>query len=266
MEKAFVCYLDILGYKKEIVEKIEKNPDYLEWVKSIIAKNIIIINALSHEDNIEHNDSQKKLEIQIIIKSLKLHIFSDSILFSIKPDTNQNINNYFLILCKAVSLFGVRFLWELGCFFRGGIAYGMYYEDDFRGIENNIGQTLFIVSSAYIKAYELENKKADYGRIIIDKNDNELKEIINSINLEQKNAEPLFYQCSDEYMALDIYSIIGEKGRKNLLDKIKDIINNKKQLYKDDEKIMHKINGFISYHNAKCLKYKIESAMIDRRK
>lgn len=104
---------------------------------------------------------------------------SDSIVMSIRCSKHNAMNK---VINMVGSLYGV-FLVEYGLMMRGGIATGELHHDH---------QVVF--GPALVRAYELENTRAIYPRVLIDNSD---------LPSALKSCSPISYDCNMELFIID---------------------------------------------------------------
>jgi len=146
-EPRIVCFIDILGFSELINE-------YDSEITSTVLQDIQESFALAKTQLLENTNEQNKEAI----KHLKYQTFSDNICISIPYFDSEDdfLANFNLLITYVRGIQSI--LMTKGFFTRGGISIGSYYAD------NNI-----IFSKGLVNAYHLENKKAVYPRVIIDK-------------------------------------------------------------------------------------------------
>jgi hypothetical protein len=132
-----VAFIDILGFSG-IIEKSTDEPEYFEQI-------LEALKLIEHV--VAHNEGKKEREDS----SFKMTQFSDSLVISC-PNTRLALFPMIMNLN-----FIQKVLANVGVMVRGGLTSGLLYH------EGNI-----VFGPAFIKAYELESKKAVYPRIIID--------------------------------------------------------------------------------------------------
>ena len=170
----FVGYLDILGYCDYFeTNKVDETNKFLCAVKESIelAQSEI---ELKGKPITMDKESQFNPEIRV---------FSDNIVIAVKCK-QTNIDNLvpFITLVYCLANIQRLFLTRYGLLLRGGLVKGLFY------INKD-----FIFGKALIKAYEMENKKAVFPRIIIEKT--EVKKLI-EINNADINIEPRKFYIS----------------------------------------------------------------------
>lgn len=140
-EDSYVAFLDILGFRNLVMsgkkEDLEKISQYLGIVDSVI-------NYL------------KKIPSKSKIRTI---VVSDSVILSVtKEDSTERNIFLFRNLCIAVGLIqqnlAMKNLW-----LRGGISTGKAYFND---------RKKQIVGPAYVNAFEIEERFAEFPRVIID--------------------------------------------------------------------------------------------------
>lgn len=134
-----VAHIDFLGSKSKM-KSAEERDDFLQNLHRIYHGIIKVINISQ-----EHRDT--KLEIRV---------FSDNILIAKKVEFGRPIFDEWQYISRIASIFQATALrYEL--LVRGAISIGNFYIDD-----------VFVYGEALAKAYEMENHRAIYPRIIVD--------------------------------------------------------------------------------------------------
>jgi hypothetical protein len=150
-EQKLFAFLDILGFSNAI-NYTKTNPKVIENIynllKSTRADTSVWVTQgyelLGLEKPVDFNDNK-----------YQSRMFSDSITLSCPYESS----NDFFTLCIWVIIHQCKIWEEYGYFIRGGIVYSAIIE------ENEI-----MFGPAMIEAYELENEKADWHRILISAN------------------------------------------------------------------------------------------------
>lgn len=138
-KKFLICYFDILGYK-QLIEKIGEE-EFLHYILCTI-KTI--------EEVIRDNNKYSY--------PVQYHIFSDNVIIFSPLYTNNTENEILLSqYIKDISTLQRNLMGQHSIFIRGCITIGnLYYNGN------------FVYGSGLINAYQLENNKAIYPRIILD--------------------------------------------------------------------------------------------------
>ena len=252
MDYTIVCFLDVLGYKKYCDENLNDINKINILEKTF---NNLIIELPKHYQEIinqEFNGDIKKEVIkdfyEIFITNFKARFISDSIILTLKTNNNKDIDlnnptyfnpiNMFFFYIRNLYM---RFVSDLNLFLRGGVAYDLHYEQDYKYKDIN---SLFIFSKAFIKAYEIE-KSAINPRIVLDPS------IINYLKDRNFPNYPVnFFNDRDDLVCIDLYAGFVNDGPecKEILDKIEIIIKQKLSQYRCSRKIYKKFKYFYKYH------------------
>jgi len=213
-QKAILCYLDILGFSKFVEQKIS-NP-----------ANVLI--AIYHFLLRSMNPTQGYQTV----------LFSDSLviidLLSNENDqeiTKSKIQNMLANIADGQAFF----LYEKDMVVRGGITIGdIYFEPAPKGLG------ICIFGPALIKAYEIESKKSDWPRVVIDP-----CILKYPINFEWilKDEEDNYYL---DYLGFNSVPQ-NYRGLDSFVVKHKDKII--KSLKVDNDKIRNKYKKMAKYHN-----------------
>lgn len=232
-----VAYMDILGGKNKIADNANyTNLNNIRWLYDEIAKQVY---------------ASKNYDTRYI----DINIFSDNILISSKAyiETPKIVQRTVVSFFKIVQEIQYLAL-SKGFLFRGGIDYGSLYID-----------TNFVWGKTLISAYELEQTKAIFPRIILSQN---AKDFLDRIDAKYKaisifNMLPLKI---DE----DGYTFVNYLGMwQNTLDDMyrletwtkflkHELFNNSQ-----DSKIMKKLNWIKHYHNTFCEQKEIQEYLIN---
>lgn len=137
--ECYVAFLDILGFKN-IVNQYSSQK--LKNVYDEIRKRVVLLKAGLYEFFIPEET----------VERMNIIIMSDSIIISAQKDDVDAL--YAIILLVATTQY---YLLENGILLRGGISKGLFYHFD----EVTFGPAL-------VQAYNLENDKAIYPRVIFD--------------------------------------------------------------------------------------------------
>lgn len=132
-ENRIVLFIDMLGFKDVILKSIG-NENYIDSIYGVIE-------SISHFFDSHEMYSKSKVVTQ----------FSDSIVISFLEDEISEVYYTLADIQKLIVL-----LINQGFVFRGGISYGKLIHND-----------IALFGPAFIDAYYLESKKANYPRIIV---------------------------------------------------------------------------------------------------
>lgn len=142
-EESIVAYIDVLGFSN-MVKKSENSEEELKRLNKLITKLEKIVEIL--------NRASKKLNI----KTPDYIYMSDTIILHMKIDENEISTSEALtrVIIRSIQL--ALTLMKMGYFIRGGIDIGKSWRS------NN-----YILGSAYMEAYNIESKAADYPCIML---------------------------------------------------------------------------------------------------
>lgn len=232
VSKHLICYIDILGYK-DLINSITNEDDVLFLIDS------------SFKECIKRSKMAPGLDIEISI-----NIFSDNILFSTKINEN-NISDILLKIEKMIlfiSIFQSLLITHYQTFIRGSLTIGNLYVDKELG---------YVFGKGLINAYNLENEKAIYPRIILD---DSIKKILidnNKITIQTMYDNDGFYfinylyynailLCNRQWDSEAHPIILQEflKHKENVIESAKLVENN--------EHVLRKYIWAAGYHNTLC--------------
>lgn len=178
---AYVCYLDILGFKKDICNNWGKNPDLLDKILSI-KKELMKFNVKG-KDDLEYSDPGRYFP--------KVITMSDSFIFCYMFTYENYRKTFDPIIGLQNILPAISCCWlaaiKNGYTIRGAIDIGEVYLD-----ENDL------IGPAFINAYKLESEVAKNSRIIISSEMNKL-----FCELANRN-EDLFHATMSKYLRKDV--------------------------------------------------------------
>lgn len=188
-EDKFVCFVDVLGYRAQLLESQKPGDVFLPV-------NLMI--------NMKNANAEYQKGLSIVLFSDCAYIVADL----------QNIET----LLRYISILFLRFLTDnTTCknrykyhLLRGGLTFGKIYYD----IDEN-----FIVGPAMVTAYEMESKYAKYPRVIVDKKIKPLleKEIRRGFIKKDRHDENGFYFID----VVGILNAMNEIKKENIKDTIK---------------------------------------------
>ena len=161
-EDRIVAFVDILGFKQLVNESIKDSNkiseifSYLKYLKAWendgkndwSIKKELYFNPITESIT---NDQEAKYDV---LETTSCTCFSDSLVVSV-PYDNQNINERFSALVANLIYIGGKLI-QAGVAWRGGMTVGNLIHED------NI-----VMGPALIEAYQLEQNKAVYPRIIL---------------------------------------------------------------------------------------------------
>ena len=243
-DQAVVAFIDILGYGK-VVNRLITNlgaiKDLERLLKSISAGLIEdIMKKLSLSP--PYDDYSKKL-----FRAINAKYVSDTILVTLHlskmdltfPDfkKEENLSHYIFSYLYFIAMACTIFIGKTGFVLRGGISMGPHYENSQKG-------SLFILSQAYLNAYNLE-QKADTPRILID---DPVYDLVKDLPLEQL---PNFtFVDATAKRCLDIYAIFENEQRSPaMLSEIKGRVMRNIADSRINKDALGKLIEFAKYHN-----------------
>lgn len=253
-EKQYVAFIDILGFKKYVLDNIDSPENPYKMIEDI--------QSTAH-------DFAETIDLDTVA-------FSDSIVFNSKKiEEKPNVKSYsFLSVINALQL-AMLVIPELQCLpLRGGITVGDYYVND----EKNI-----FYGEAFVRAYELESKIANYPRIVIDpkgfdlnprkmieanqlydkiiNSDEKFKKIFSTHSFESEKTlrlYPVAYDFDGVLFCNYLYSQrrIGDRtwaaNTNSVLTEHKLFIQRKTKESDNNLKLMQKYSWMKNYHNWFC--------------
>ena len=217
----YILFADIIGFTKYIDSTVDDNRD--SELKIIAFVNLIRFMkgqyAITTEEDTENDISVKVLIKEKYLKDVSITQFSDSFIISREADT-ENIMELILDACY-VWFWGIYF----GFLFRGAITFGKI-------IHNND----FVFGPGFIHAYNLENEKAIFPRIIID------NDIVDSFLANNKCIQ-LIKKDEDGQYYIDTFSGMGyiHRNKSNIehrLEQLQKLINDGLKI--EDKSVMKK--------------------------
>ena len=214
----YVAFLDMLAFKKEILNK--EHDEVLRIFQRI----------QNFTERIQKVKTEK--EIHKGCSQIKIRIMSDSVVFAIPSEVRYSLS----ALIFAAGTTQVELMIKEKVFFRGGIARGKFFIDK---------DTMY--GPGLTRAYEMEEKYAVYPRIILngklmkDYIDNTLKMgyVLRQNHLEQVVKKDEFY---DERLFVNFLGRIKAIEKQDGKDYARDIIEYTKQtlLESDDLRVREK--------------------------
>lgn len=232
-----VAYIDVLGGKNKI--DVDVNYSNLNNIRSLyteIAKQIY---------------SNKSYDTRYI----DINIFSDNILISSKayietPKVIKRTIVYFFNIIQEIQYQALN----RGLLLRGGIDYGSLYID-----------TNFVWGKALVDAYELEQERAIFPRIILSQ---KTKDFLERIDTKFRaisifNMLPLSAD-DDGYMFINYLGMW--QNTYDDIDKLKvwtKFLKNELYKHSKDCKIMKKLNWIKHYHNTFCEHKEMQEYLIN---
>lgn len=166
-ERRIVAFLDVLGFRQVVMDETR-----CEQIGSL----------LKLPYSLRMGDWPKLMKLT----GMMMTSISDSLVLSIKAGDKNAMNK----MIRTVSVLHICFLKDYDLLLRGGIAVGKLYHDD-----------QIVYGPALVKAYELEQKRAIYPRVLID----------------EKDLEPALKSCSEVSREVNrTYFPIDDDGEKYL--------------------------------------------------
>lgn len=140
IEKHYICYFDLLGYKEFIENNPTKHKTFLVNIEAIIGKveNIIIDNNNGF--------------------NIKYRTYSDNFLLFAKRFDNNDDSIMLDTLSRIMRKIQLCLLADFEIIIRGGITIGEFFADE-----------KIVFGSGLVRAYELESLIAKMPRIVVDK-------------------------------------------------------------------------------------------------
>lgn len=170
--------------------------------------------------------------------------FSDSIAIVLplpRGGTDQaNALRQLLLRCADLQLS----LASKGFFLRGGVTVGRYFHAEH-----------MVYGAGLVEAWMLENKKAVNPRILIDRDSDEIREIVNQPRFGRQRQELL--TCDHDgsvfldYLAsAPLYSQLSDNPSLDFFSNHKKVITSRLAAHKDDAATWQKYRWVAEYHNA----------------
>jgi hypothetical protein len=206
---AYVCYLDILGFSKDVCDNWGKSSNPLDKILSI--KNEIL--KMKEDDNLKDSDAT------IFAPSVKTVSDSITICFGFESEDYVRVSSLNYICGLRTILKGISIAWSTaiknGYTIRGAIDIGKVYWN-----ENEL------IGPAFITAYNLESKVAKNSRIIISSEMN--KQFYASVKYNKDYFDEFiskkFRKDVDGYIIVDPNIMYDSNTERNeLIEKLKEI-------------------------------------------
>jgi|GEM_PF-2909849 len=207
IKKYLACWLDLMGQQELLDQDFKKAITILMDFRHTIQ----IIKKTAEKTNQECVDLNKKAfpheDITKIIYHDTFYIGDSAILIIPMPENNNYsaIDSFLMSIYFLLTSVSINFMLSIckGYIFRGAIAIGDCVEIDFVGMKD-------IYGTAIVKAYYLEDNKAQYPRIILD------EQFINYLNAIKK----IRFEINDDKQAINnilekLWSLI-ERDEDNL--------------------------------------------------
>ena len=236
---------------KKLFEELEQMP-----AKSFDTYLIAYIDFLGMKDKMKKDNSYSSLrKLQALLKGVRqkasfiekknsiddfeMKVFSDNILIALKIQKGMLARQIFSII-NIVSLLQFEALFQFGFPLRGGITIGELYIDD-----------SVVWGTGLIEAYQIEDKLANYPRVIISKNVIETYEKQEDIEFD---LSAFIRQDTDGYWF--VHYLIAAPN----ITLIPVLSNNLAELASScadgNDRVKQKINWLISYFNNHCREFR----------
>jgi len=182
VSKHIVIFVDILGFKEMIKDSDKKRKkEVIEAIETLLRLDDVIRRSSELVDN----------------HSLRTMIMSDSITCSLPFISTENDPQLAMML-KGICTFQC-FLLTRGILSRGGISIGNFYQDE-----------KIMFGEALVDSYLLEEKEANYPRVIISEQD--LMIIVNNSGFMKEDIINMFSKDDDGYFFLDYLKFSQEEA------------------------------------------------------
>lgn len=249
-DKAFVAYIDILGYSDFI--RAFKPEEYAE----------IITQSLGISDGFENSQD---IIFKTLVKYVSVNVLSDSIIVALDMNVIEDIAEVFTkvraiktgnqdrlyrsvvtsVFFTILSSITVEFISKTGFLLRGAVDFGHYAVLPIRGNRDKL-----IHSDALVRAFDLE-KTADLPRVILSKAVIEELKLLSSVGKRQSYILNDF----DGVHILNTYKTLGASDPRRVQRVLGDIIKNvmSRLPSEDDIKKRRKYDWFRNFHNQRVM-------------
>jgi len=181
-EKKLILFIDLLGFKKYIIDKTQDRRDN----EFNIQRFINLIEAIRDDFCLDADTNlNQRIRSGLFADSI-ITQFSDSIILSTKYRVKSQLEAIMIDIINLICN-GIYF----GFIFRGALTYG-----------NIIHNNRYLFGPGFIDAYEMESKRAIYPRVIID---HRLLEE-NGDYLESEMLKKILIKDDDNEYYLDMFS------------------------------------------------------------
>jgi len=257
-KKTLVACLDILGYK-EIVENSAPTAVYDKGVAIFNDLNTLIIAAFP--DKVTTQEEQVKQSSAEIMKAIRYHVLSDTIIVYLDCNHVEQINSKYslevdhdyssmVMFLSAVATLNLLFIYHTGYLLRGGICLGEFYRNKF---DTNLLNGDLIFSEAFVRSYLLESN-AIYPRVLLDDKLFSIWKDKMDSSVNKDFVRSLVTLDNDGENYIDFYQILyhfdsatKRKWLKCISKQIKDMLEEKR----DKKAEWRKWHWFKVYHNHK---------------
>lgn len=217
-----IAYIDFLGMK----DKMKKESSYA----SLRKLQALLEGVRQKASFIEKINSIDEFEIKV---------FSDNIVIALQIKKDMLARQIFSLV-NIVSLLQFEALFQFGFPLRGGITIGELYIDD-----------SVVWGTGLIEAYQIEDKLANYPRVIISKKVIETYEKQEDIELD---LSAFMRQDTDGYWF--VHYLIAAPNIKLIPVLSNNLAEVVSLCAKEDDRVKQKINWLISYFNNFCREFK----------
>lgn len=189
-ETRYVAFIDILGFRDIITRSRRPDSDLPARIY-----NALDIPVDSLEQGIQHATHQSERP------DLRVHSFSDCVVIS--SANNQSGLASILFACWRLASNWL----EQGFLCRGGIANGLVTHR----VDGDSAKSTLVFGPAFVEAYHLESKVADYARIVLSR---EVRSEFCSLRKKHdfQRLSPLIKQCDDGPHCLDSFAHIRKNS------------------------------------------------------
>jgi hypothetical protein len=174
-DNRIVLFLDILGFRKHVMDTIQKDKNSNELIDDEIKVKALYDTLSKMGDIAGVNGNQDKI---------KVTQFSDSIVISFVEDSPSNASTVFEIILKIITHLISQ---EIIC--RGALSYGKFIHD-----------SRILFGPALVDAYETESKAAMYPRVIMDRKIYDYSRM----HFDKKNENTYIPDGISDYLKLDL--------------------------------------------------------------
>ena len=220
-DQYLIAYVDFLGIK----EKMNKENSY----ESLFYLKVLLSDILHKATSVKNINT---------IDDFKIKVFSDNIVIAqkIKADI---IDAQIISIINLISLLQFEAFFQFDFSLRGGVTIGDLYIDD-----------EVVWGTGLIEAYQIEDKLANYPRVIVSQ-----KVICEYERCQEKslNLYSMIKQDIDGYWFID-YLLAVPNIR--IIPLLSDSLANIASLHtNDNDRVKQKINWVISYFNSYCCRF-----------
>lgn len=236
---------------KKLLEELEQMPE-----KPFDSYLIAYMDFLGTKDKMKKDNSYSSLQkLQALLKGVRqkasfiekinsiddfeIKVFSDNIIIALKVK-KEILARQVVSIVNIVSLLQFEALFQFGFPLRGGITIGELYIDD-----------TVVWGTGLIEAYQIEDKIANYPRVIISKKVIEIYDKQEDVEL---NLSALIRQDTDGYWF--VHYLVAAPN----ITLIPVLSNNLAEIASsctnENDRVKQKINWIISYFNNHCIEFK----------